>query len=114
MTQTHTPTPWVLRSGMSSGHWICNGNSDSLYERLAIVDLAPTEEGSEAAGQANAEFIVRACNTHEGLVRAMEDLLHHIPVEYNNHGEPIDQELATAMSMAEIALAKARGEADNA
>jgi hypothetical protein len=70
----HTPTPWTLKLGLTSGHWICK-KSGSLYERLAIVDPMPTEEDSELSGRANAAFIIRACNSHQALVDALEEIL---------------------------------------
>lgn len=52
----HTPTPWTS---------VQNGN-------YFYIDGAPGETGGIAKvyDEDNAEFIVRACNTHEGLLEA--------------------------------------------
>lgn len=103
MTQSqHTSGPWVLKDTMKSGHWICNGNSESLYERIAIVDPAPTEEGSENQGKANAHLIAAAPD----LLHALEGMvLKHIAdhgLQLISAGHPLAQ--------AQTVIAKAKGE----
>lgn len=62
----HTPTPWSIG--------ITNNGADHINVWMGIVHVAsvmkfvPTGESAEA----NAEFIVRACNSHDELVEALE------------------------------------------
>ena len=54
----HTATPWQIE-----GCWIGNGF------KIAEVQRIGTEEG-----KANAEFIVRAVNSHDVLVEALKEV----------------------------------------
>jgi hypothetical protein len=58
MKTEHTPTPWVL--GGASGRMITTPDGYSGDGFLADVDTL-----------ANAEFIVRAVNSHDNLVRLL-------------------------------------------
>lgn len=65
----HTPTPWSVRASRNDegyGLLIC----DEDQTILAGMDtwLGPTPE---AEMEANAAFIVRACNSHAALVEAL-------------------------------------------
>ena len=62
----HTPTPWSVddtRLGIMAG-----------YQSIAQTfrDRSKTIADREAEAQANAAFIVRACNAHEQLVEALK------------------------------------------
>ena len=64
----HTPLPWKL---------ITDPNEWAAWD---CVEVAPcryilTEGRSLEEAQANAEFIVKACNAHYDLVEACEDAL---------------------------------------
>lgn len=70
----HTPTPWFVAKCFSG---------DSCWCRLIVSAPAPTLPNGDykledcviasgSVGEANAAFIVRAVNAHEGLVRALK------------------------------------------
>lgn len=67
----HTETPWILEDNgtdiliLETG----GGNFKHDYDCVAII------YGNCAQGNADAAFIVTACNAHEALTRAMEDML---------------------------------------
>lgn len=64
----HTPTPWEVTRGKVI--WI-----DSIYEATGpIATLIPEVEGVDDQ-DANAVFIVKACNNHDALVSALGGLL---------------------------------------
>lgn len=54
----HTPLPWRLEQ---KWHWVVGPNGESIA-RIRRLDERP----------ANAEFIVRACNSHDDLLAALE------------------------------------------
>lgn len=88
--QEHTPTPWQLarthpdpetRAGLLEIRPVHN---DSTIE---IAQLYCAPDGSQR--HANAEFIVRAVNSHAQLIAALESVpvLPH-PVNPNDEGRP--------------------------
>jgi len=82
---THTKTPWRVRRDeyplnfgrfivSSEGHeflYLSAGNNDGLTDSV--------EED-----EANAEFIVRACNSHEALVEACSDAVEYLRGNLHN------------------------------
>lgn len=68
---SHTPTPWALVEGpkaRGSIKSVCKGLPQSI---VAQAGGQPTVEEREA----NAAFIVNACNAHDALVKALKGLL---------------------------------------
>ena len=68
----HTPTPWSVdatRLGIMAGY-------QSIAQ--AFRDKNKTIADREAEAQANAAFIVRACNAHEQLASALLDCLSYV------------------------------------
>lgn len=57
----HTPTPWNVRG--TNGLRIIYGENGSIAEVKNLKRLVMEND-------ANAEFIVRACNSHEALLEA--------------------------------------------
>lgn len=64
--QTHTPTPWMADGPMVSkaGTLICVADCEDLAKDM------PDEEA-----EANAAFIVRACNSHDALISVLKEYL---------------------------------------
>jgi len=61
MSEKHTATPWRLEPAECGYIWsVCN--NENQYIRV------------EAKNPADPEFIVRACNSHEALVKALSEL----------------------------------------
>jgi len=59
----HTPLPWVVTTDGA----IFPASSNDL-----LADTFPMLEGGQIA---NAEFIVRACNAHYGMLAMLKDIL---------------------------------------
>lgn len=75
----HAPTPWVIKApGISVGH---EKEGDRLVfaeetkEHVAeVFQYRNNDHKDEATSLANAEFIVRACNSHADLLAACEQM----------------------------------------
>ena len=71
MTETakHTPTPWKSAYQFKRNHKTLGIlGADGLL--LASVWI----KGNQVQGEANADFIVQACNSHEALIEACKAL----------------------------------------
>ena len=66
----HTPGPWVIGYGGQEGDGYAVITSPHC--RRAICNIDPLDYV-----QANADFIVRACNSHEDLLVACEMVIHN-------------------------------------
>jgi hypothetical protein len=64
MSTKHTPGPWAFRHG-SIVAWF-----EDRHIRLADI---PDHDDNEQ--NANGEFIVRACNAHDGLLAALQRMV---------------------------------------
>ena len=97
---SHTPTPWHL--GVKEAHHCVYAANGDL-----ICDASPF--GKDDTTKTDAAFIVRACNSHDALVAALDELLEHIEwrrrVEHETTG-PND-----CTHRARTAIQKARGQA---
>ena len=84
----HTPTPWnvVTHNGVS----LIDGDAD----RIGVNVEAP----------ANAAFIVRACNSHDALVKALEA----VEAWAATHGKPLDFDAACMVQHVRAALKLAK------
>jgi hypothetical protein len=101
----HTPTPWKVVSREQYNHSkITISGKD--YEGARFQPIASIEAGNsnalhlvidEQTQQANAAFIVRACNSHADLVAALEFIATDCPTSLH-------------ANRARAALAKAKGE----
>lgn len=90
----HTPTPWHTyeRNPCAIGA----GPKESPLHLLSIMRQAGATEEQDAQQDANAAFIVRACNSHDALVAALKTIAceHYESAQY-------------ARDVARAALAKA-------
>lgn len=98
MENNHTPTPYYVNRFKGDSY------------RITPHELGGPKEDRIADGiksEANAAFIVRACNSHDALVEALSDLLEVIPKE-----SPIWEcsSYYNAVGRAEDALAQAKGD----
>lgn len=84
MTVSHTPTPWKLYPHLFGQ--IESQDETKLITRAGRVD--PVTDLDQCERAANAEFIVRACNSHDQLVAALKAV-----VEFYSYAEygPIAQ-----------------------
>ena len=65
----HTPTPWIFKEGY-------HNNSMIYSENAELISVFQDDN------KANAQFIVKACNAHEELVKALKKALDIIENEY--------------------------------
>lgn len=96
----HTPTPWKKSEnnwGKVNIHNFPNGGGTNL-----IADLI----GNAKEMDSNADFIVRAVNSHDELVEACKEVLLWAKTPGNHGGNPYCMEF---VKKAEKALAKAEG-----
>ncbi len=96
----HTPGPfgYYQPEGYSGFFYIDQKNIAD--DRSGIGNFAACSTGDETSAKANAEFIVRACNSHYELLEALE------AVTINSHRQSEKE----AYEMAQKAIAKARGQ----
>lgn len=114
MTQEtkHTPTPWdygYQGGKYGKGELLITGDKGEEYS--ALVGQIHTIDPKEA--EANAAFIVRACNAHDELVAALECAAESIEAFGAQAAKLPEQkeQLRKDMSVVLRALAKARREA---
>ena len=99
----HTPTPWLYHSGAIWKEIKVAGVS-SAYQ-LALMDRDEPET-TPVERDANAKFMVHACNAHDELVRAARAMVDYSRVETpTDHVTP--KELLHVRSMLVAALTKA-------
>lgn len=106
MKTKHTPTPWIMQKGYMGGFVV------TTADQGRNEDFITGTSGDEAyVSEANAAFIVRACNAHDELVAIIEkimknddDLAAGCPEHEICDEKPIREEV-------EKLLSKARGEA---
>lgn len=73
----HTPTPWFLNdSDIPPSIYTISQEDPSHQPCIAVLDAdKPYFFDGVAVQEANAEFIVRACNSHDALIAALTGLL---------------------------------------
>lgn len=105
----HNATPYSLGTEYPSaavhdlmtegGRWTeINANDHTAF---AFIVTGMTDGDGNDVARATAEFIVRACNSHDALVQAMKDCLEMLHLEGYGSGP------GTTVADAEAALAKA-------
>jgi len=99
----HTPTPWEVATGHPSRGLFVLGPPDEHGYAPQICEVDKTEDM-----EANAAFIVRAVNSHEALVAALEavewgseDNSCLLCFRKSNEGHMADCEIGTALRAAE-------------
>jgi hypothetical protein len=75
MSATHTPTPWKFIRHPEESDWA--GNIQGSYGKVDGIEnirtiSCQTKYGTPEEIEANGTFIVRACNSHDALVEALE------------------------------------------
>lgn len=99
---SHTPTPWQDRGSNSMGH---HHQIGSVHSKLMVAEVF----GMDGRAEANAAYIVKAVNAHEGLVEALNAFRHVIGFTHTD--TDADQNaVVLALELAEKALAQAEGE----
>ncbi len=111
------PLPWFVDdAGSEKSFRVFSGDPKGAYlldwQEVAMCYAEIDDGVSLQTAQANAEFIVRACNVHDELVAALEAINSDLPSarRYSVIGAPTPIETIDAMlSNARRALAKAKG-----
>ena len=94
----HTPVPWSI----GKRRWITSGDVD-------IARIHSVSKIGEGEAVANAEFIVRACNSHDALLEVLETLMALEGGEPGSYDDPDTQERADEIwKYARNAIAKAK------
>ena len=104
--QSSTPKPWTAEMGIA--HNLIFGP-----DGVACIATIHRDIGDgDSEPDANAAFIVRACNSHGALLEALTDCIETI-CTYQDRGSRDDREnLNRAETQARAAIAQATGEKD--
>lgn len=112
----HTPGPWEARwsvqrwaGGRELNTCVIGTPKDARGATHLVTRMDGPTSGDLAVDKANAEFIVRACNSHDALIEALEGLANRVDPGVKSRDFGIDS-LVNALSAARAAIAKARGE----
>jgi hypothetical protein len=98
MAQKHTPTPWRL------GPFHKKDGSVAIHAKgESVFHMAPFASSEERA-EANAAFIVKAVNAHEGLVKALERAITYIELTCDEEAGEEAAEAKHDLDMARAAL----------
>lgn len=104
----HTPIPFSHKRNVGSSYKTEPRGGTSGTELIGIVfDETPT-------GKANAEFIVRACNSHDALLKEINQTISDMQGIVNMSTEPRAVELIAHQVVERLGaiLLKARGESN--
>lgn len=101
----HTPTPWSYRKNSTFYDISGSGGFGHIADTCASSATVPFNGRSIELGEANAEFIVRACNAHDALVEAVYAACRMISVKYTGKEQRENED----WSIIEAALALAKG-----
>ena len=77
MGSERTRGPWQTDGKCSMAEKSFTGPMVFIHAQGVMLDVCPAIAGGQdkATARANAEFIVRACNSHDALLEALKDLL---------------------------------------
>jgi DNA-directed RNA polymerase subunit RPC12/RpoP len=84
----HTPTPWSVETPMDEEFAIVQSGLEAYeWQFIAVCPVGTPDEGGFPRQNAklNAAFIVKACNGHDALVKALNDL--HVWCETEGCGD---------------------------
>jgi hypothetical protein len=102
MSAAHTATPWNL---VDNGLYFeivvpWSGAPEVIDQYCPKICTVSYQDNDGIKGTPNAEFIVRACNAHDDLVKALKLMLDAF------YYDPLDANRDVAIECAEDALAK--------
>jgi hypothetical protein len=108
--QSHTETPWTI-----DGINVIGSDGQPVCQLFGADERDILEDEANAINDANAEFLIRACNCHEELLEALRRLEFAARARENRAGDPCgyldaQAELAAAAKSARAAISKATKE----
>jgi hypothetical protein len=106
----HTPTPWTVSPAIWTGARSIRANGGLLHIGWASCRDDRDAPQDKAVTQANAAFIVQACNSHEKLIEALDYLLQQTVDMDLSLGFELAKGEKEAREKAIAAIAEARGE----
>jgi hypothetical protein len=112
MTTKHTPTPWTLE-------WECEDTGilkDANGEHITHINGSRYfDDRQDEIAHENAAFIVRACNSHDELVKVLGDAVRRLEsldkYIFKITGQQPEETALGEVTRGKQALAKAKGEA---
>ena len=103
----HTDVPWEARTPSDTPTHVVKIYQDAEGRRCtAFVAVCSATTLDNAA---NAEFIVRACNSHDDLLAALKEAIATIKVFHGKPAWDIYERCAPEMQRFKAAIAKAEG-----
>lgn len=109
----HTPLPWKVHSHshINKEQWltILNGAFDITHNGAgnpAVIACSKYSAMSNEENLANAEFIVRACNSYYDMLEAAENVIFDLELLVSRQGPGPDKRLEALKA----AIRKAKGE----
>jgi len=110
----HTPIPWYIEGESGNPHeaYIIVGDKQgsTIAWTSNSFDDSSNEEYISEEDTANAQFIIRACNSHDELLEALENLIGSGRLPECEVDESAEQRFYEVWQQAEQAIAKAKGE----
>jgi len=101
----HTDLPWQVKHSDVEDQYLITGPGGCY---IALVD----DQGEPIDNQANAEFICRACNSHEELVEALTEARDYLNTIGNTLPEDVEDFVCNSVEDVEDRLSKAIAKAD--
>lgn len=90
-SEQHSPLPWRIARDVWEGIEAADGTGIAMWN--GIESIVPRD--------ADAEFIVTACNSHDALVDALEQAAGILPDCDNRHGDEVLTVVRAALALAE-------------
>lgn len=106
----HSPLPWKIEERVSQGVFVI-GNIPDGYDKTICTMRWTSGLGPVDLAKTDAEFIVRACNSHADLLETLEKLIE--AVEYVPYDDLSEQTKPIQIERAAIRARQAIAKASN-
>lgn len=103
---SHTPTPWSFKTDRTTGDCGIYADGTGIFVEV-FSDIRSAGENSRAEALANAEFILKAVNSHDAMLAALKAL--QVQALQSNLNSPAHEWGWEALGMTRAALALAKG-----
>ena len=111
----HTPVPWSIKcqedlDPEGNGYiWAIKGKRLSEEKNLNGGWKHYVQNPAVANSEANAEFIIRACNSHDALLEALEAVVNDIESYCDDWNSDSPTDVTVVLPKLRTAIAKAQG-----